>query len=325
VSDLPFFPVTPETIKVSCFDRTENTMLCVGMDDFGLQEVFAEEDGTWRKITEYGAAFQYELSRPEYLPFEGSDGALLDGWVIPPLGRPHDRDCPGILMIHGGPHVAYGDVLVCDMQMFAAAGYFVFYCNPRGSGGKGRDFANINGRYGTADFDDLMRFTDRVLETRPNIDPERLGVTGGSYGGFMTNWIISHTDRFKAAASQCSIANWFTMYYLGDIPYFARSEMDGTPREHPERLWRASPIRCIEDAKTPTLFLQYEMDFRCPMEEALQMYSGLLENGVETRLVMFAGDSHSMTTTGKPSHRVRRAREMQAWFERYLHPEGTVE
>jgi dipeptidyl aminopeptidase/acylaminoacyl peptidase len=316
-----FVPVSPETIKVSCFDRVADITLCVGMDAFGLQEVFAGKNGDWRKLTAYNDDFDYALSVPEYLSFEGADGVLLDGWVIPPADYTPGRDYPGVLMIHGGPHVAYGDVLVCDMQMLAAKGYFVFYCNPRGSGGKGRSFANINGRYGTVDFDDIMRFTDCVLSTWWDISPERLGVAGGSYGGFMTNWIITHTDRFKAAVPQCSIANWFTMYYMGDVPYFVRSEMDGTPYAHSERLWRASPIRYIENAKTPALFLQYEMDFRCPMEEAIQMYSGLLENGTETRLVMFSGDSHSMMTAGKPSHRVRRTTEMHAWFGHYLKSE----
>ncbi|MDR2156281.1 MAG: S9 family peptidase, partial [Clostridiales Family XIII bacterium] len=318
-----FVPVTPETINVSCFDRTEDAMLCVGMEGFALQEIFAERDGVWRKLTAYGDDVNHMLIAPEHLPFACGDGVSADGWVIPPLDYDpaRERAYPGILMIHGGPHVAYGAVPFCDAQILAAAGYFVFYCNPRGSGGKGRAFADISGRYGTVDFDDIMRFTDKVLETWAGIDPARLGVTGGSYGGFMTNWIITRTDRFRAAVSQCSIANWFTMYYLSDVPYFVRSEMDGTPHEHPERLWRASPIRRIGEAKTPTLFLQYEMDFRCPMEEALQMYGGLLENGVETRLVMFSGDSHGITGAGTPRHRMRRTREMQAWFDRYLKSE----
>jgi dipeptidyl aminopeptidase/acylaminoacyl peptidase len=108
------------------------------------------------------------------------------------------------------------------------------------------------------------------------------------------------------------------MYFTSDVPYFVRSEMDGTPYESPERLWRASPIRYIADARTPTLFLQYEMDFRCPMQEAIQMYSGLLDIGVDTRLVMFTGDNHTMTTTGKPSHRIRREMEIHQWFDVYL-------
>lgn len=315
-----FAPVTPEALKVFSFDRQGDTLLCVGTETVGLQEIFAVDmrSGGFLKLTRYNDAFEYALSAPEYLAFQGRDGMEMDGFVIPPLNHVKGVRAPGILMIHGGPHVAYGDVLVCDMQALAAAGYFVFYCNPRGSGGRGRDFADINGRYGTVDYEDILRFTDKVLDVWADIDPDRLGVTGGSYGGFMTNWIITHTERFNAAVSQCSIANWFTMYFTSDVPYFVRAEMDGTPYENSDRLWRASPIRYIQDARTPTLFLQYEMDFRCPIQEAIQMYSGLLEVGVDTRLIMFEGDNHTMTTTGKPSHRIRREAEMHQWFDAYL-------
>ena len=124
---------------------------------------------------------------------------------------------PAIFHIHGGPRTVFSDVFHHEMQMWANAGYFVFYCNPRGSDGRGTDFGNINGIYGTVDYQNLMDFTDEVLKRYPQIDTARVGVTGGSYGGFMTNWIVGHTDRFKAAASQRSISNWVSFEHNSDI------------------------------------------------------------------------------------------------------------
>ncbi|MCI7128258.1 MAG: S9 family peptidase, partial [Clostridium sp.] len=160
---------------------------------------------------------EYDVRTPEAFTFTASDGYEIHGWVLKPAGYEEGKSYPGILNIHGGPRTVYSDVYYHEMQMWANRGYFVFFCNPRGSDGRGTDFGNINGLYGTVDYQNLMDFTDEVLKRYPMIDASRLGVAGGSYGGFMTNWIIGHTDRFHAAASQRSISNWVSFEHNSDI------------------------------------------------------------------------------------------------------------
>ena len=197
-------------------------------------------------------------------------------------------------------------------------GYFVFFCNPRGGDGRGNEFMDIRGKYGTVDYDDLMKFTDKVLETYP-IDSKRVGVTGGSYGGFMTNWIIGHTDRFACAVSQRSIANWFSKFGTTDIGYYFNVDQNASsPWDNPEKLWWHSPMRYANKAKTPTLFIHSQEDYRCWLAEGLQMFTSLKYHGVPARLCMFRGENHELSRSGKPKHRVRRLEEMTQWFEHYL-------
>jgi len=309
-------PVTDPDLKVNFFDVRCGRLVCIGFDRFGLLEVFLIEDGHRTRLTDYTSDLRYEPVPPEEMSFTNSDGIEIDGWVVRP--RNEGGRIPAILMIHGGPHSEYSDILLHDAQYFAAKGYAVMTCNPRGSIGRGPQFADLVGRYGTIDWDDLREFTDHVLACCPDIDPERLGVTGASYGGYMTNWIITHDNRFKAAVSQCCVSNWYTMFYVSDIPYFVKGEMGGSPQEAPEEYRRASPITYVDQARTPTLFLQYDSDYRCPIDQGLQMFGGLQTAQVESRIVIFSGDSHTMIITGKPSSRLRRYREMTDWFDRYL-------
>ena len=294
-------------------------MLCAGLPAIGMMESFTCQGGKCAQLTAFNAPImeKYHFVQPQYLPFDNREGLDLDGWVILPP-EAEEGKAPGILLIHGGPRGQYQGTLSFDAQVMASQGYAVFYCNPRGGSSRSRAFADINGRYGTVDYDDLMDFTDAVLEKYPQIDGERLGVTGGSYGGFMSNWIIGHTDRFKAAVPQCSISNWITMYGCCDIPEFVETSQAGNPWDGYEALWRSSPLRYADKVKTPTLFLQYMCDYRCPMDQAIQMYYALHSHGVDTRLVLFEGDSHVMIMLGKPSHRVRRHTEMLGWFDKYL-------
>ncbi|MBR4888238.1 MAG: S9 family peptidase, partial [Clostridia bacterium] len=152
----------------------------------------------------------------------------------------------------------------------------------------------------------------------PAIDPKRVCETGGSYGGFMTNWIIGHTHRFCCAASQRSIANWLSFYGVADIGYFfATDQCDGNPFDDAEKLWKQSPLRYAGNVKTPTLFIHSDEDYRCPLPEGLQMYTALADRGVPTRLCMFHGENHELSRSGKPKHRVRRLTEITDWFEKY--------
>ena len=205
------------------------------------------------------------------------------------------------------------------MKYWANQGYFVFFCNPRGSCGRGNAFSDIRGKYGTIDYDDIMAFTDAVIEKYPTLDPDSIGVTGGSYGGFMTNWIIGHTDRFKAAVSQRSISNWISKFGTTDIGYFFNADqISATPWSDVDKLWFHSPLRYADKAVTPTLFIHSEEDYRCWLPEGLQMFTALKYHGVEARLVMFRGENHELSRSGKPKHRIRRLEEITTWFDRFL-------
>lgn len=226
---------------------------------------------------------------------------------------------PAILDIHGGPKTVYGKVFYHEMQVWASKGYFVFFCNIHGSDGRGNEFMDIRGKYGTIDYDELMQFTDKVLETYPQIDASKVGVTGGSYGGFMTNWIIGHTDRFACAASQRSIANWISFSQTSDIgPYFAQDQQSATYYENPEKLWWHSPLKYARNVKTPTLFIHSDEDYRCPLCEGLQMLNALLDQNIEARMCLFHGENHDLSRTGLPQHRLRRLNEITNWMEQHL-------
>jgi len=226
---------------------------------------------------------------------------------------------PAILEIHGGPKTAYGEVFVHEMQLLASEGYVVIYCNPRGSDGRGNEFADIRGKYGTIDYEDIMQFVDEAVKRYEFIDENKIGVTGGSYGGFMTNWIIGHTDRFKAAVSQRSIANWISKFGTTDIGYFfVEDQHFATPWSNYEKLWWHSPMKYADKVKTPTLFIHSDEDYRCWLVEAIQMFTSLKYHGVESKLVIFKGENHDLSRTGKPLHRLRRLKEIIEWFDKYL-------
>lgn len=309
--------------SVDSFALADGTCVFIGMRGQRLQELYRFDlhTGEETRLTH----FNDEVLRDKYVavprphPFVNQDGVEIDGWVLLPKDYDASRTYPGILNIHGGPKAVYGTVFFHEMQVWANEGYFVFFCNPRGGDGRGDDFANIRGRYGTIDYTDLMEFTDQVLAAYPAIAPRRVGVTGGSYGGFMTNWIIGHTDRFAAAVSQRSISNWISMCCTTDIGYFfTPDQMASTPWENTESLWEQSPLKYADRVKTPTLFLHSDEDYRCWYAEALQMFTALKMHGVDSRLCLFKGENHELSRTGKPEHRIRRLTEISQWFKRYL-------
>ncbi|WP_279122237.1 alpha/beta hydrolase family protein [Holdemania filiformis] len=260
------------------------------------------------------------VAKPEPLSIPAGE-FQVDGWVLKPKDYDPNQKYPAILNIHGGPKAAYGPVFFHEMQFWASAGYFVMFCNPRGSNGKGNAYAELRGMYGTIDYDDLMNFTDAVLAAYPAIDAERIGVTGGSYGGYMTNWMIGHTDRFAAAASQRSIANWVSLICYADIGFtFDNDQMGADPWSDVQKVWDQSPLQFADKAKTPTLFIHSFEDYRCLLQEGMQMYNALVHHGVEARMCLFKGESHGLSRIGKPSHRVRRLQEITAWMDRWCKP-----
>ena len=278
-----------------------------------LPEVYLWDGGELEQLTDFnGAALEgVTISVPERLTFTNTDGVDIDGFVMKPVGYEPGKRYPGILHIHGGPKMVFGPGFHHEMQLWAASGFFVCYCNPRGSCGKGNAFADLQGKYGEVDFRDLMEFTDEVLRRYPEIDADRMGVAGGSYGGFMTNWVIGHTDRFRCAVSQRSIANYVGDYLLSDIGYYYVPDQQlGTIWEHPERLWKASPLTYADRVKTPTLFIHADKDYRCTLANGLEMFAALKLHGVESKLCMFYGENHGLSREGKPSNRISRLSEI---------------
>lgn len=292
----------------------------IGMKNHKLQEIYIIENGEERQISSFNEEIitTKTISNPEKFNFINDVGMEIEGWVIKPIDYDNLKKYPAILDIHGGPKTVYGDVFYHEMQVWANLGYFVFYCNPRGGDGRGNEFADIRGKYGTVDYDDLMLFTDKVIE-KYNIDVEKIGVTGGSYGGFMTNWIIGHTDRFACAVSQRSIANWISKFGTTDIGYYFNVDQIGaTPWSDYDKMWWHSPMKYADKVKTPTLFIHSQEDYRCWLPEGIQMFTSLKYNGIPARLCMFRGENHELSRSGKPNHRVKRLEEITSWFEKYL-------
>ncbi len=293
----------------------------IGLRSLRLQEIYLLNNRNELQITNYNQWIMNEktLSIPEKLTFKTEDETLIEGWVMKPIDFQLGRKYPAILNIHGGPKTAFGEVFFHEMQYLANEGYIVFFCNPRGSDGRGDKFADIRGKYGTNDYKDIMDFTDLVLEKYHFIDKDRIGIMGGSYGGFMTNWIIGHTDRFKAAVSQRSISNWISKFGTTDIGYyFVDDQMSATPWNDFNKLWDSSPLKYADKVTTPTLFIHSEEDYRCSISEAFQMFTALKYHGVETKLCLFKEENHELSRSGKPKNRIKRLEEIRDWFEKYL-------
>lgn len=287
-----------------------------------LQELYSLDflNNKQRKLTSYNnkALSGYYVSKPKVLNIK-LETHNLKGYVMLPKDYDPNKKYPAILDIHGGPKTVYGKVFFHEMQVWANLGYFVFFTNPRGSDGKGNEFSDIRGKYGTIDYEDLMLFTDRVLKKYPQIDEEKLFVTGGSYGGFMTNWIVGQTNRFKAAATQRSISNWISFYSTSDIGfYFAKDQTGGHPLKDLEKLWEQSPLKYAMNITTPLLFIHSDKDYRCPIEQAMQLYGILKDNGIPTKLVWFKDETHNLSRGGRPQGRVKRLEEITNWFDKYL-------
>lgn len=315
-------PIVEVNGSIDAFDIANDEILFVGMLHNQLQELYAFSLQTQQlamvSTWNIDVMINKDIRPYERVLFE-QDGVTLYGWVLTPHNYDPNQKYPAILDIHGGPKTVYGEVYYHEMQVWANMGYFVFFMNPRGGDGRGNTFMDLRGKYGTIDYDDIMKFTDVVLDTYPAIDSTRMGVTGGSYGGFMTNWIIGHTNRFQAAASQRSIANWVSFANTSDIGDVFGNDQQGSDAWHDmDKLWFHSPLKYADQVTTPTLFIHSDEDYRCPLSEGIQMYSALQIHGVDTRMCIFHGENHELSRSGKPKHRVKRLEEITAWMEKYL-------
>jgi dipeptidyl aminopeptidase/acylaminoacyl peptidase len=261
------------------------------------------------------------FAQPETFDFTGAEGWDVQGWVIRPPHAPEGERVPAVLEVHGGPQLMYGWSFFFEFQLLAAMGYAVVYANPRGSTGYGRTFSDaVTNDWGGKDYLDLMAGVDAAIE-RGGIDRDRLGVAGGSYGGYMTNWIVGHTDRFKAAVTMRCVSNLMVLFGASDVGWLlATLQFDEAPWPGGGQafLLERSPITYVGNVRTPLLILHGENDLRCPIAEAEQMFTALKYMGRETEMVRFEGQSHDLSRSGHPRSRVLRLQHIQRWFERHI-------
>ncbi|MCB9498669.1 MAG: S9 family peptidase [Bacillales bacterium] len=302
--------------SVISFDINAGNLFMVAFKDMQLEELF-DNQGQISSFNEENQKDKY-VAKPELVEFKNENNIVIHGFVLKPIDYEQGKKYPAVLDIHGGPKCAYGKTFFHEMQVWASMGYFVLFANPTGSDGRGDEFSNIRGKYGTVDYNDLMTFVDECLNKYKEIDQDNLFETGGSYGGFMTNWIIGHTDRFKACASQRSISNFSIMYGVSDIGIeFTYDQNLSDPLNNPEKCWWHSPLKYANNVKTPTLFIHSDEDYRCPLQEGLSMFTALKVRGVESKMVIFKGENHELSRSGKPLHRERRLYEISDWFENH--------
>ncbi|MDQ4045025.1 MAG: S9 family peptidase [Chloroflexota bacterium] len=264
---------------------------------------------------------EVEIAAPIELDVAAPDGGKVQTWLLPPHGLKQDGQVkyPLVVQIHGGPHSMYGHGMFHEMQVMAGRGYGVLFCNPRGSSGYGQAFAtSTRGAWGESDMPDVTTAVDEASKL-DWVDSERLGVTGGSYGGYLTNWIIGHDDRFKAAVTQRCVSNFHSFVGTSDIGFdFGIYEFDGTPWKDAEKLLRYSPISYVDHIQTPLLIIHSEQDLRCPIEQAEQLYTALRYLDREVAFVRMPEEGHELSRSGTPSRRVARLHYLIGWFDSHL-------
>ncbi|HEY8227668.1 MAG TPA: S9 family peptidase [Pyrinomonadaceae bacterium] len=300
------FRSVPLVFTVSTAARPAEIWLGVNSDT-PLQRISAHNDSLIRSL---------RFSAPEEISFPSFDGTPIQGWLLRPASFRDDRKYPLILSIHGGPHGMFGWSFNPTFQVYAARGYAVLYLNPRGSSGYGQKFSDgtIN-EWGGGDYRDLMLGVDEVLRRNSWIDANRLGVTGGSYGGFMTNWVITQTPRFRAAVSVASVSNLISFYSTSLYQDLIHAEFNGYPWDNYELLWQWSPLRYVRQVQTPALFIHGENDNDVHITQAEEMYMALKRRGVETVFVRYPREGHGFR---EPNHRLDALERTIAWFDKYL-------
>jgi len=302
-------------------DQTRLAYFMGKMNDPG--QVYLQEVGSTKElqITQVNEDLfsKIDLGEIEEVWIKGPDQNDLQGWILKPPGFDPDKKYPSILEIHGGPLTQYGEFFIHEFYYLAAAGYVVHFCNPRGGRGYGEEHAKaIWGGWGNADYRDLMIWTD-FIEQQPYISKKRMGVTGGSYGGYMTVWIIGHTDRFRAAVTQRCVSNLVSMWGSSDLNWIFQEVLnDKPPFQDLDKFWEHSPIKYIGNARTPTLVIHSENDLRCPIEQGEQVFVALKTLGVDTEMVRFPGEFHGLSRNGRTDRRIVRLNHIVRWFDTYL-------
>lgn len=312
LADLALLAGECAAVRSFVADGDRIAVVRAGATDTG--EVVLRSGGEWRTLTDFSAPLRETGIRPaEELKATAPDGYPVHGWVVlPPGPGPH----PVLLVVHGGPFAQYEWSLFDEAQVYASAGYAVVLPNPRGSAGYGERHARaVVGRLGTVDVDDVLALLDAALE-RPELDGDRVGVMGGSYGGFMTGWLAAHHGhRFRAAWSERAVNAWDSFTGSSDIGwFFTENYVSADPDEQRER----SPLTHAGRITIPFAIVHSEDDFRCPLEQAQRMFVALKRNGTETELLVFPGEGHEMSRSGKPRHRRQRFDAVLDWWGRHL-------
>jgi dipeptidyl aminopeptidase/acylaminoacyl peptidase len=297
-----------------------------------IGELFAvASDGMQTGITDFNRKLwsQLNLTAPEEINYSSFDGKRIQGWIQKPPDFDPQKKYPLILNIHGGPHAAYGWVFDHEFQWMAAKGYVVLYINPRGSTSYGQEFGNIiQYHYPGDDYRDLMVGVDELLK-RGYVDQKKLGVTGGSGGGVLTDWTITHTDRFAAAVSQRDISNWASWWYTADFTLFQPNWFKAPPFEDSQDYSNRSAITFVKNIHTPVLFVLGESDYRTPQDSGgEQLFRALKYMKRPTAMVVFPRETHELSRSGEPWHRIERLEHIVGWFDRWMmgvpHPEFDI-
>jgi len=288
------------------------------LDDLYISDLNGKNE---RKLTKLNEALwkQIQFADVERFTYKSADDWDIDGFLVKPIGWQPGKKYPLVLSIHGGPAGQYGVDWYHEFQVYAAKGYAVVFTNPRGSTGYGQKFERgIVNEWGGKDYLDVMNGLDAALQKYPWIDQDRMGVTGGSYGGFMTNWIVGHTNRFKAAVTLRSVVNFISDDGTRDGAYGHSADFGGDIFQKFDLYWDRSPLKYASNVKTPTLILHSDNDFRVPIEQGEQWFRALKHFGVTTEIVMFPRENHNLTRTGEPKHLVESLNWQLYWFDRFL-------
>lgn len=255
--------------------------------------------------------------------FMSPSGQEIQGWYILPAGYEDGVKYPLAVNIHGGPRVMWGpseSSMFHEWQLHAASGYVVFYCNPRGGDGYGEAFRReLHAAWGDVAFEDIMAGIDALLE-KGFVDEARMAVTGGSYGGYMTGWIVGHTDRFAAAVSQRGVYNLISFYGTSDVPELITYDYSTEPWDDPDLLWKHSPLAYAQNVTTPLLIIHSENDYRVPIEQGEQFFAFIRRKGGTVKMLRYPRDGHELSRSGEPEHRISRLTEMVKWFDKYCKP-----
>ncbi|WP_430593023.1 prolyl oligopeptidase family serine peptidase [Humidisolicoccus flavus] len=305
--------IADDAVEVIGHDAIGETIVASVATPTSYGEFAVVNDGL-QIVTDFGAPLQASgLVEGQDFVASARDGSSIHGWVFQPEGEgPH----PVLLMIHGGPFAQYGVHVYDEAQTAVAAGYAVVMCNPRGSAGYGEAHGrSIRGAMGTVDASDVLDFLDAAVAAFPNFDGARLGIMGGSYGGYLTAWTIAHDHRFAGAIVERGFLDPASFVGTSDIGWFFGDEYVGTDAES---IAKQSPLAVVGQVQTPTLVLHSELDFRCPLEQAQRYWAALKRQGTETELLVFPGEDHELTRSGQPRHRVERFAAVLEWWARYL-------
>jgi dipeptidyl aminopeptidase/acylaminoacyl peptidase len=313
----------PRAVRSVDFNFANARMVYLANDFKHLDDLYVSDlnGRNERRLTHLNEALskQLQLADVERFTYKSADDWDVDGFFVKPVGWQAGKKYPLILSIHGGPAGQYGVDWYHEFQVYAAKGYAVLFTNPRGSTGYGQKFERgIVGEWGGKDFVDIMNGVDAALKRYPWIDEQRMGVTGGSYGGFMTNWIVGHTDRFKAAVTLRSVSNFISDDGTRDGAYGHAPDFNGDIFQKFDLYWDRSPVKYARNVKTPTLILHSDNDYRVPIEQGEQWFRALKHFGVTTEIVFFPRENHNLTRTGEPKHLVESLNWQLYWFDRFL-------